>query len=141
LISKQKKKVLWNPIIRIYLVSCLDLDLTALQGLKQLLDSYKKNEDSPSRNLSPTDPTKPPFTTSSIGKLLLLIALLLTTISIYRSLRANTPTVLKRQEGRIGTLYAGLKIREKMALDNTTVFFVRRLLMAGSVVFCSELWE
>jgi hypothetical protein len=96
LISKQKKKVLWNPIIRIYLVSCLDLDLTALQGLKQLLDSYKKNEDSPSRNLSPTDPTKPQFTTSSIGKLLLLIALLLTTISIYRSLRANTPTVLKR---------------------------------------------
>jgi hypothetical protein len=75
----------------------------------------------------------------TIARLSLLIATLFITVAIYRSLRANTPKVLDTNIARFGTLYRGLKTQSKDALDHTTIFFIRRLLMAAIMIFVSTL--
>ena len=75
----------------------------------------------------------------TITRLSLLIATLFITVAIYRSLRANTPKVLDKNIARFGTLYRGLKTQSQDALDHTTIFFVRRLLMAAIMIFVSTL--
>jgi len=37
---KLKRLVFWNPIIRVYIIGCLDLDLYAVEGIKQLYLYY-----------------------------------------------------------------------------------------------------
>jgi len=64
----------------------------------------------------------------------MLVVTLAFIVSVYRSLRANKPSVLDANEKRLGTLYSGLKTWKKSALDHTTVFFVRRLLFAAVLV-------
>jgi hypothetical protein len=37
---KAKRAVFWNPIIRAYLIACLDLDIQAVTGIKNLYFYY-----------------------------------------------------------------------------------------------------
>jgi hypothetical protein len=45
---KIKRSVFWNPIIRVYLIGCLDLDFYAVEGIKQLYLYYSNPNDLPS---------------------------------------------------------------------------------------------
>jgi len=130
---KLKRSVFWNPIIRVYLISCLDLDLYSVEGIKQLYLYYSHSNDSPERKLEEAETataTKQTFPTLRLAALAVTLALI---VAVYRSLRANSHWVLEANSARLGTLYSGLKTWSKSALDYTTVFFVRRLLFAAVI--------
>ena len=83
------------------------MNLYSVTGLKQLFKWAKKEQS---------------FSLFTVLRLSLLAATLTIIVAIYRSLRANKPTVLVLNESRFGTLFDGLKTRSKDALDHTTVF-------------------